>query len=149
MDDSIFQKTKYGSWFTNLTWSSWPENVTNISTQGKIFDEDINRSYLAVRGLVVQAPMTIRSRELSFFYVTFERKHPVYIMNACSEMAHCLCFFQLICFLPWKLKWFLNTFSERTFIDVFCIKVSTILIKNSVLYKYFKIQGYFDQTAIF
>ena len=40
-------------------------------------------------------------------------------------------------------------FSERTFIDVFCIKISTILIKNSVLHKYLKIKGYFDQTAIF
>ena len=42
-----------------------------------MFDKDINRSYLAVRWFVVQAPMTIRSRDLSFWYVTFERKHPV------------------------------------------------------------------------
>ena len=40
-------------------------------------------------------------------------------------------------------------FSERTFIDVFCMKVSTILIENSVLHKCLKIQEYFDQTAIF
>ena len=42
-----------------------------------MFDKDINRSYLAVRWFVVQAPMTIRSQDLSFFYVTFEGKHPV------------------------------------------------------------------------
>ena len=51
--------------------------MKNISTQGKMFDKDINQSYLAVRWFVVQAPLTIRSRDLSFFYVTFERKHPV------------------------------------------------------------------------
>ena len=51
--------------------------MTNISTQGKMFDKDINWSYLAVRWFVLQATMTIRSRDLSFFYVTFEGKHPV------------------------------------------------------------------------
>ena len=49
-----------------------------MSTQGKMFDKDINRSYLAQRWLVVQVPMTIRGRDLSFFYITFEGKQPVY-----------------------------------------------------------------------
>ena len=42
-----------------------------------MFDKDINWSYLAARWFVVQAPMTIMSRDLSFFYVTFEGKHHV------------------------------------------------------------------------
>ena len=40
-------------------------------------------------------------------------------------------------------------FSERTFIDVFCLKVSIVLIKNSVLTKNLKLPGHFDETAIF
>ena len=40
-------------------------------------------------------------------------------------------------------------FSERTFIDVFCIKVSSILITNCVLNKNLKLLENFDQTAIF
>ena len=40
-------------------------------------------------------------------------------------------------------------FFERTFIDVFCIKVSSILITNCVLNKNLKLLEHFDQTAIF
>ena len=40
-------------------------------------------------------------------------------------------------------------FSERTFIDVFCIKVSIILIANSGLTKNLEFPGHFDETAIF
>ena len=40
------------------------------------------------------------------------------------------------------------TFSKRTFIDVFCIKISIILIATSVLTKILKFLGHFDETAI-
>ena len=40
-------------------------------------------------------------------------------------------------------------FSERIFIDVFCVKVSCILITNCVLNKNLKLLWHFDQTAIF
>ena len=39
--------------------------------------------------------------------------------------------------------------SERKFIDVFCIKVSIILIANSGLTKNLEFPGHFDETAIF
>ena len=66
MDGSIFQERKFRSRLTNLTSSSWPKNEANMSTLGKMFDKDINRSYFAVEWLVVQGPMSIRDRDLSF-----------------------------------------------------------------------------------
>ena len=39
--------------------------------------------------------------------------------------------------------------SEQTFVDVFRIKVSIVLITNCVLNKNLKLLGHFDQTAIF
>ena len=54
-----------------------------------MFDKDINRSYFAVEWLVVQGPMSIRDRDLSFFFTSLLKGNSLY------EVAHTFAHAQL------------------------------------------------------